>query len=76
MLVIARKRGQSVRIGDIVLKVVGISRGEVRLGIDAPPETPIVRSEIVFEPSPVLSNGHRLWCASVTMKNRDCDCEP
>lgn len=47
MLVLIRKRGESIRIGqDITLVVVEIRGDRVRLGIDAPPAVPVVRSEL------------------------------
>jgi carbon storage regulator CsrA len=48
MLVLSRKRGQSITIGDqIVITVVRLSRGNVQIGIDAPGHVSILRQEIV-----------------------------
>ena len=47
MLVLSRKSGQSIVIdGQIIVHVVGVSRGRVHLGITAPPHLPIYRSEL------------------------------
>ena len=47
MLIVARRKGQRIRIGDnIEVVVTELSRGEVRLGIIAPKEVPVVREEI------------------------------
>jgi carbon storage regulator len=47
MLVLSRKSNESIRIGDcIVITVVELSRGRVRLGIEAPNEVPVHREEI------------------------------
>lgn len=47
MLVLARKIGESIIVGNnIRVKIVEISSGVVRLGIDAPREISIVRSEL------------------------------
>ncbi len=47
MLVLARKTGQQIMIGDsIVVTVVGIRAGQIRLGIDAPAHVAIHRREI------------------------------
>jgi carbon storage regulator len=47
MLVLSRKVGQRILIGDkIVVTVVRLSGGGVRLGIEAPPELPVVREEL------------------------------
>jgi len=47
MLVIARKPGERLCIGDdITITVLEVSGSSVRLGIDAPSEVPIHRYEI------------------------------
>ncbi len=47
MLILTRKTGEKIRIGDdIVLSVVEISKGVVKLGIDAPREVAILRQEV------------------------------
>ena len=47
MLVIGRKPGQYIRIGDhITVKVIKSEDGDLRLAIDAPRETNIVRGEV------------------------------
>lgn len=47
MLVLSRKVGQRILIGDnIAVTVVRVSQGTVRVGVEAPPELPIVREEL------------------------------
>lgn len=47
MLVLTRKLGESIHIGDdIVITVVDVRPSRIRLGIDAPPEIRIEREEI------------------------------
>jgi len=47
MLVLSRKLGEKILIGDsIVLTVVKIDRNQIRLGIEAPSEVAIYREEI------------------------------
>ena len=47
MLVLTRKLGESIRIGDEVLvRVVDIQAGSVRIAIEAPREIPVHREEI------------------------------
>ena len=47
MLVLTRKKGQQIRIGDdIVVTVSSVQGGSVRLGIEARPEVKILRGEL------------------------------
>jgi carbon storage regulator len=47
MLILSRKVGESIMIGDdVVVTVVGISSQQIRLGISAPPEIAVHREEI------------------------------
>jgi len=47
MLVLSRKVGEKILIGDyIAVTVVRIAPGVVRIGVEAPDDMPIVREEI------------------------------
>jgi carbon storage regulator len=47
MLVLSRKASERIQIGDsIVVTVVRIAGNVVRLGVEAPKETPVVRQEL------------------------------
>ncbi len=47
MLVLTRHSGESIRIGNtITLRVIKCQNGQVRLGIDAPPDVAVHREEI------------------------------
>jgi len=47
MLILTRKLGESVQIGDgVTVSVLGIKGGHVKLGITAPPETQVLRDEL------------------------------
>lgn len=46
MLVLTRKVGESIRIGDDIVVHVRRINGSVRLAIDAPRDTNIVRAEL------------------------------
>jgi carbon storage regulator CsrA len=47
MLVLSRKNGESIRIGnEIEVKIVGIRNGQVRIAIDCPREISILREEL------------------------------
>ncbi len=48
MLILSRKEGESIVIGDnITVKIVSAEKGVVKIGIEAPKEVTILRSELV-----------------------------
>jgi len=48
MLVLSRRVGETIKIGDdISFTVLNISGNQVRLGLDAPKDVNIVRSELI-----------------------------
>lgn len=48
MLILTRKVGEAIRIGDdIYVKVTDIQGDQVRVGISAPPDVNIVRTELL-----------------------------
>ncbi len=50
MLVLSRKLNQAIMVGDnIRIVVVSVDRDQVKLGIDAPREIPVHRSEVFEE---------------------------
>jgi carbon storage regulator len=50
MLVLSRKLNQAIMVGDNVrIVVVAVDRDQVKLGIDAPREIPVHRSEVFEE---------------------------
>jgi carbon storage regulator len=47
MLVLSRKVGETIRIGDgIILTVVSVRNSQIRLGIEAPADVVVLRQEI------------------------------
>lgn len=47
MLVLSRREGEAIAIGDsIALVVTEISASQIRIGIVAPPDVPILRTEV------------------------------
>lgn len=49
MLILTRKPGESIYIGDIKVTIVEIKGHQIRVGIDAPPEVRIYREEIYLQ---------------------------
>jgi len=51
MLVLTRKLGEDIIInGNITVRIIDIRSNQVRVGIDAPKETTILRKELVDAP--------------------------
>lgn len=51
MLVLSRKRGESILIGENVsIKILDIRGNTIRIGIEAPKDIPISRSELLENP--------------------------
>ncbi len=47
MLVISRKEGEQIRVGDdVVVRILGITASSVKVGIDAPRSVAIHREEV------------------------------
>jgi carbon storage regulator len=49
MLVLSRKPGEKILVGDITITVVRIGPNTVRIGIEAPHDMKIVRQELLIE---------------------------
>ena len=51
MLVLTRKLGQEIVFPDlgITVRIVDITRGQVRVGVDAPREIQVLRAELLKE---------------------------
>lgn len=48
MLILSRKLDESILIGDsVTVKIVSIEKGIVKLGIDAPNDVRVLRSELI-----------------------------
>ena len=47
MLILTRRTGESVRIGDdVTVTVLGMKSGQVRIGVSAPKTIPVHREEV------------------------------
>jgi carbon storage regulator CsrA len=49
MIVLTRKNGEAVQIGNVRILIVKTGRGGVRIGIEAPPDTSIKREDATVE---------------------------
>ena len=50
MLVISRKIGEELKIGEnIVIKIIDIDKNQIKIGIDAPRNISILRGELLEE---------------------------
>lgn len=50
MLVLSRKEGESIQIGrDVVVTVVKLRSGRVRIGVSAPEQVKVLRTELTEE---------------------------
>jgi carbon storage regulator len=58
MLVLTRKSNQSIMIGsEIRITVVGVDGDQVKIGIEAPADVPIRRSELSDDPRGPVGKG-------------------
>ena len=49
MLILSRRVGENLIIGDdVVISILGINRGQVRIGITAPKDVPVHREEVAL----------------------------
>ncbi len=56
MLVLSRKLGEKIIIGDnISITIIDIDRGKVRLGIEAPRSVPVYRQELLAAATPPVA---------------------
>lgn len=46
MLVLSRKQNETIKVGDVTFVIVMVGRGKVRVGIEAPKDTLILRGEL------------------------------
>lgn len=57
MLVLTRKVGERLLVGDaVVVTVVAAGKGQVRIGIAAPSEVRIIREELLFGPRSLVTH--------------------
>ncbi len=57
MLVLTRKRGETIRIGqDVVVKVIQMGKGSVKIGIEAPAHVRVLRGELQEFSAPVAAS--------------------
>lgn len=58
MLILSRKTGEAIHVGDsVTVTVLGVARGQVKLGIDAPRELTVHREEVYLRIQAEKSRG-------------------
>ena len=56
MLILTRRVGEAVQIGDnITIRVLGVKGGQVRLGFDVPKDVNVMRTELLNKPKKLIS---------------------
>lgn len=56
MLVLSRRERERIKLGDsITVTIIRVSGERVRIGIEAPPEVPVVRDELPPQPGTRVS---------------------
>ncbi|MCL2743805.1 MAG: carbon storage regulator CsrA [Planctomycetaceae bacterium] len=74
MLVLTRKEGEQIQIGDdVTITVVRLNNGQVRLGIEAPKSTPVLRSELKFR---TRSPAAKLTVSELTVSKLTANVDP
>lgn len=64
MLVLTRKRAETIQIGDqIFIKVIRTGRTSVKIGIEAPANVRVIRGELLEEPDHATAPDPT-WCPS------------
>jgi carbon storage regulator CsrA len=60
MLVMSRKQGESIELSElgVVVKVISLKRSKVQLGVDAPPQITVNRSEIAADRKKSAGDGN------------------
>ena len=70
MLVLSRKSGERLTIGDsVVITVVRVNGGQVRLGIEAPRSLAVLREELTCANPPAIPLVHRDFDPAQTLHN-------
>lgn len=53
MLVLSRRIGEALLINkDIVVRILGVNRGQVKIGVEAPKEVEVLREEVLDKNKP------------------------
>lgn len=60
MLILSRKQGEAIAAGDVIIHVLSVGRRVVKLGLEAPGEIRIRRTELGAMPStpPTMEGNH------------------
>lgn len=72
MLVLSRRNGETISLPEhnIPIRVLRVSGSRVQIGIDAPSEVAIRRSELLEDPSDAIGNEAAAGLSSLTIDRR------
>ena len=52
MLILTRRVGEAVQVGDnVIVRVLGVKGGQVRIGFEVPKEVAVMRTELLGKPA-------------------------
>ena len=70
MLILKRRLDEEIKIGsDITIKILGVTEGQVKIGIDAPKHVEVYRSEILAKVKESLLEANQRSKESLTNVN-------
>jgi len=68
MLVLSRRAGQAIAAGNLTISVLEVRGNQVRLGLDAPRDLRILRTELIAEPR-IHTNETRIDPCSIRVRS-------
>lgn len=73
MLVVSRKKYETIRVGNTTFTILHVRGDKVRVGIDAPPDVKIVRGELMAQQQVELDDAETQHVADSIEQDHLCD---